>query len=162
MANRIKHNYIDAEQLKGEWLKWRDSSTQIDERIITNELGQMILDIATHLTSHKQFVGYPQYMKDDMVSDGVMKCIKNLKNIKGEFNGRQIFNYLTRACFTAIYDYLSDHYKEVNLKRELLLASIEKMSDELGQGEGYIIDELRRQIDEYTPDKNKLDDEIED
>lgn len=162
MANRIKHNYIDAEQLKGEWLKWRDSSTQIDERIITNELGQMILDIATHLTSHKQFVGYPQHMKDDMVSDGVMKCIKNLKNIKGEFNGRQIFNYLTRACFTAIYDYLSDHYKEVNLKRELLLASIEKMSDELGQGEGYIIGELRRQIDEYTPDKNKLDDEIED
>lgn len=162
MANRIKHNYIDAEQLKGEWLKWRDSSTQIDERIITNELGQMILDIATHLTSHKQFVGYPQHMKDDMVSDGVMKCIKNLKNIKGEFNGRQIFNYLTRACFTAIYDYLSDHYKEVNLKRELLLASIEKMSDELGQGEGYIIDELRRQIDEYTPNKNKLADEIED
>lgn len=156
MSNRIKHNYIDADQLKVEWLKWRDSSPQIDNRTISNELGQMILDIATHLTSHKQFVGYPQHMKDDMVSDGVMKCIKNLKNIKGEFNGRQIFNYLTRACFTANYDYLSNHYKELNFKKKLTVEALESAKGDGRIEDTEFIEMLKKELEQYEEQEEEV------
>lgn len=54
-------------------------------------------------------------MKDDMVSDGVMKIITNLKNFKPEKGS--LFSYMTRCVFTASIDYLAKHYKEMNRKR---------------------------------------------
>lgn len=63
-------------------------------------------------------------MKDDMVSDGVMKIITNLKNFKPEKG--TLFSYMTRCVFTSSIDYLAKHYKDMNRKRQLLLDALEK------------------------------------
>ena len=62
-------------------------------------------------------------MKEEMAQDGYIKCHKNLKNYnpaKGT-----LFSYFTRCCWTAFVTYLVKHYKQMNLKRQLLLDALE-------------------------------------
>ena len=78
-----------------------------------------MLLLARNIMSNKRFVGYPQHMKDEMISDGVMKIIKNLKNMKVEYK-ESFFAYWTRCVFTAAFVYLSNYYKEKNRKKEMI------------------------------------------
>lgn len=76
--------------------------------------------IATHLLGDSRYRNYPKDLHEDMVSEAVLKCIKNIKNFKKEYADR-CFNYFTRCCEHAIWTLLSKHYKHVNLIRELTL-----------------------------------------
>ena len=114
-----------------EWLKWRNSATEVQDRRVSEQLGKYILDIATKIMRTNSFRGYTEDMKQDMVSEAVLKCIKNLKNLKEERKG-SFFNYLTRCCYCAFYYFLSRYYKHVNIRRELVRKAVDELELQTG------------------------------
>lgn len=50
-----------------EWLKWRNSATEVQDRQVSEQLGKYILDIATKIIRTNSFRGYTDDMKQDMV-----------------------------------------------------------------------------------------------
>lgn len=124
------NNYIENDDIMAEWEKWVASSPDPSKRMPTELLGQQIMTIAEHLLTSSQFHGYPKYAKDEMLQEGALKCLKNLKNFKPEKGS--IFSYLTLCCHTAFITYLGKYYHELNQKRELLLEALEKQQTQGG------------------------------
>lgn len=61
-------------------------------------------------------------MKDEIVSDGVVKIMNNLKNFKPERGS--IFSYWTRCVFTAAITYLAKYYKDINTWRGMMIEAL--------------------------------------
>lgn len=72
------------------------------------------------------FKNYHQDVKDDLVSDAVLKMIKNLKNYKPE-RSSAAFNYFTRCAYCSFMATLTKYYKYVNLKRDLVERAIDEL-----------------------------------
>ena len=53
--------------------------------------------------------------------------MRNLKNVKEEMAHKHLFAYYTTAAWTAFVTYLSKHYKNVNLRRKLILEHLEDL-----------------------------------
>ncbi len=121
-----------------------------------------MLEVSTHLLTHPRFIRYPQSMKDEMVSDAVLKIIRNLKNMKEEYKD-SFFNYFTRTAFTAYVTYLGKHYKEMNHRRELLIDALESVKGELplNQHTNDTIRELERLLKDLEPDHKTSADEMD-
>ena len=64
---------------------------------------------------------YPRELQEDMVSNALLKCIKNIHNYKPE-RAATCFNYFTRCVEHSFWDTLAKHYKQQNIQRELLRA----------------------------------------
>lgn len=86
----------------------------------------MLLDIARHLTQHPRFNRYTEDIKEDLVSDAVLKMINNLKNIKEEKKGG-CFSYFTACAWCSFIDTLAKHYKEYNKRKQLLINALEDL-----------------------------------
>ena len=82
--------------------------------------------MAEHLLTHKNFRGYPKHIKDDMMSDGVLKCLINLKNIDPIKAPTTLFSYYTRCLWCSFVTTLKYHYKHLNRQKELLIDELEK------------------------------------
>lgn len=86
----------------------------------------MLLDIARHLTMHLRFHRYPEDIKEELVSDAVLKMMHNLKNIKEEKKGG-CFSYFTTCAWCSFIDTLAKHYKEYNKRKQLLINALEDL-----------------------------------
>lgn len=94
-------------------------------------------------------------MKDEMVQEGVLKIIKNLKNMKEEFNS-SFFNYFTRCCWTAFIVYLGNHYKQLNLKRKLIVDALEQVKQETPCGNDKVINHLKKELEQYESSESQM------
>lgn len=118
-------------------------------------MGKQMLTLANHVMTGRSFAGYPEDMKQDMVQDGVVKIMKNLKNFKPDKGS--IFSYWTRCVYTAAYVYLSAHYKRVNEGRQMLLDALETAMTNMPPSpmRTETIKALEQQIEEYGPSDYK-------
>lgn len=90
-----------------------------------------------------------------MVSDGVVKIMKNLKNFNPEKGS--IFSYWTRCVFTAATTYLANYYKDINRKRQLLVDALKKAHIDLpptSPNTQDLIKTLERQLEIYGMEQN--------
>jgi hypothetical protein len=117
--------YCTNKELQAELVAWRDSSKKIEDRIISEKLGMMMMAIANKLLNHSNFRNYPFELKQDMASYFYYKLIKGLKNYNFEFNNP--FAWCTQCAWNAFLTVIGKHYKHINIKRDLL----EKLSAEL-------------------------------
>lgn len=111
--------------LMAELIKWRDSAEKVEDRVISEDFGKMILQIATKLTNHSSFRNYNADLKQEMISYACFKIIQGLKNYN--FNFENPFAYLTQAAWNAFVSVCAKYYKQLNLKKDL----IKKMSVQL-------------------------------
>lgn len=84
-----------------------------------------MLAIGNKLLNHSSFRNYPKELKEDMLMFGVEKLIKGLKNYNFEFNNS--FAYCTQAFWNAYLTIINKHYKQLNIRRDLM----KKLSSEL-------------------------------
>ena len=63
-----------------ELIKWRDSAEKVEDRVISNELGQMLITLSEKILNHSNFRNYSKDLKADMQSFFYYKAIKGLKN----------------------------------------------------------------------------------
>lgn len=147
---RAKNIFVTKEELWDDYCQWRDSATEVSERQVSEKFAIHLWKIAQHLTQHHRFVGYNQYIKDEMMSDAYIKCVVNLKNIKEKYKN-SLFSYFTNTCWCAFITYLQKHYKYVNLKRQLILDALQSMNDELPcDVRNEFEEELQKQLQEYN------------
>ena len=63
------------------------------------------------------FNRYPKELKEDLQGHAIVKLMKSLKTVNLSFTPHQIFNFATRAAYTAFLSELSRHYRQANIKR---------------------------------------------
>lgn len=44
-----KNNYLDNDAIMKEWIAWKESGKQPDERIMSEEMGKQMLTLAQHV-----------------------------------------------------------------------------------------------------------------
>ena len=129
MARRKRDIFLTPEQIYDEWKKWRDSAPDPKDRTISEDMGKMMLEMARRLTYHRNFINYPQFVKDELIQEGVIKIMKNLKNMKEEKKDA-FFNYWNTACWTAFVTYLRRYYKHMNEHRRMILDELMRLKCE--------------------------------
>lgn len=123
--------YITNDMLYTEWIKWKQSAVEIEDRFISDQFGIYIKQIATGITHTHSFVNYNDDIKDELISDAIYKVLKNLKNMK-EDKKDSFFNYISRTCYCSFYATLNKHYKYVNLKKKLTAKAIDELETTIG------------------------------
>ena len=109
--------------------------------------------IAIKLLNHPNFNRYPQDMKDEMRQEAVLKQMKNIKNLDPEKGS--LFAYLTQCAWTAFVVYLADHYKQVNLKREILTNALREAQDRNDIQHTQSMRDLLRELDEWQKEQTQ-------
>lgn len=117
--------YCTNKDLQAELIKWRDSAEKPEDRIISEELGKMMIMIADKLLNHSSFRNYPLELKQDLRSLGLLKLIRGLKNYNFKFNNA--FAYFTQALWNSYITGLTKHYKQINIKREMMKKLFEEI-----------------------------------
>lgn len=117
--------YCTNKELQAEMMKWRDSNKIVEERTISEELGKMFLAICNKILNHSNFRNYDTELKADMRGYALFKLVKGLKNYNFQFNNP--FAWCSQACFNAYLTVIGKHYKQLNIKRDLM----KKLSIEL-------------------------------
>lgn len=82
--------------------------------------------IANHLLGDSRYKRYPKDMQEDMASDALLKCIKNIKNFKPQY-ADFCFCYFTRCVEHSFWTTLAKHYRYMNNQRNLILDYAESM-----------------------------------
>lgn len=121
--------FVKNADLLAELVKWRDSSPDADKRKPSEFLGKMILDIATHYMGHPDYVRYSKEIKEDIISNSVIRCLNALPKYNFSFNNP--FAYFTQICWSCAMTYLKQYYDDLNFKRKLVKDHLERAMDEL-------------------------------
>ena len=106
-----KQNYLEAQDLYDEYKK------SVEDGQCTEKLGEMFLTLTNHILRSPSFNRYQKEVKEDLCGHALEKLMKSLKTVKLEFTPHQIFNFATRAVYTAFLSELGRHYKYENTKR---------------------------------------------
>lgn len=104
---------------------WAFDFDVVEERKITNEIGEMLLKIGRKLLNHSNFRNYDVELKNDMLMYGVQKIIKGLKNYNFKFSNP--FAWITQGYWNSYLTSIYKHYKQLNIKKDLM----KKLSMEL-------------------------------
>ena len=149
-----KNNFINEKDIIEQWGVWKNSAKNVEDRKVPDKLIEQMYVISSHLLEHQRFVRYPHYEKQDMMQEGVLKCMKNLKNYdptKGK-----IFSYFTRCCWTAFIVYLAKYYDDLNEKRELLMEAIDSIDPNSGiQKSAYLQQMVEEIAEQLAQDKSE-------
>ena len=115
-----------------------------------NELGNMLMLLATRIQGHSNFRNYDKSLKEDMKSFALYKMVRGLRTVKcgtcSEEDAKRVFNYFTRACFNAYLTVIGRHYKQMNIKRDLTEAYISQLAGYAPQQAAQLMKKL------YSPD----------
>ena len=106
--------------------KSTDPNATEDEKrgTIPEELGRMVLKIATKITNHSNFKNYPFDMKQDMSSFACLKCMQAIYNYN--FNYKNPFAYFTMTSYNACLTICGRHYREINKRKEFIKQALTK------------------------------------
>ena len=121
--------YVTNKGLMEELLKWKNSAKKVEDRVLSERLGLMFMEIARKITNHSFFRNYSQWEKEDMQIYAHEKLISGLKNYNFKF--KNPFAYFSQACFNAFKTTLSKKYKQENIKRSLKKMAVSKLEEEM-------------------------------
>lgn len=104
---------------------WAFGYDVVEDREISDAIGQMMMKIGRKLSNHSNFRNYPAELKEDMVFFGVQKLVRGLKNYNFKFSNP--FAWFSQAFYNAFLTVIYKHYKQMNIKKDLM----KKLSMEL-------------------------------
>lgn len=95
----MKNNmYIDNDELERELEAWRDSASDVEQRVPSERLGQLMMTMHDNVLRHRNFCRYRQDLKEEMKSYSLFRIFKcGLKSFK--FGKAKAFSYFTRSIF---------------------------------------------------------------
>lgn len=110
--------YCTSAELHAELVKWRDSAKKVEDRILSEELGRMLMAIADKMLNRSEFRNYSKELKEDAKGFFFVKAIKGLKNYNFEFNNP--FAYFSTCAWNAYISTITKHYKQQNIRKEVM------------------------------------------
>jgi DNA-directed RNA polymerase specialized sigma subunit len=78
----------------------------------------MLLAVGNKILNRSEFRNYPKELKEDMLSMGLYKLIRGLKNYNFAFNNP--FSYCTQTFWNAYLTIITKHYRQLNIKKDLM------------------------------------------
>ena len=118
MPKNRERFYCTSAELHAELVKWRDSAEKVENRVLSEELGRMLIAIADKLLNRSEFRNYPKELKEDAKGFFFVKAIKGLKNYNFEFNNP--FAYFSTCAWNAYISTITKHYKQQNIRKEVM------------------------------------------
>ena len=134
---------------------------------ITNYIAESILKISNGLSRSPNFVNYPY--REDMVMDGVIDCIKGIRNFNAEKITRtgtpNAFGYFTQICYYAFLRRIAKEKKQLDIKMKIIDSGTignfmdldDNIADEYHVGEN-IVEKIRQKNDSFYDYRNELSD----
>lgn len=113
-------NYIDKKELLDSMLESQKLGHPTDKYALQCQA------IATHMLGGRQFRKYSYHLKEDLASHAILCCMKALRSFDSSKTDNA-FGYLTRTCYTAFLQVLKQHYKQMNIQRELMERAMAQM-----------------------------------
>ena len=123
MGQRKQNYYIDNETFLKQLMESQKSGQP------TTEYAEGCMLIANHLLQSRQFRGYSEHLKEDMVSNAMVCCMKAISKFNIE-KTNNAFGYITRTIWTSFIMVLRQHYRYINLKNKLMEHQLEMMDDQ--------------------------------
>lgn len=105
---------IENDEIYREWRTWVESSTVVEKRQPSERFGELMLEIAKNLLLSPKFANYGWSDKEEMVSEAVLKMLRNLKNIRADKRD-SLFSYFTLCANCAYLTYLRKKYRRMEL-----------------------------------------------
>lgn len=116
---QTRKEYFNAAKFKALLTDFREKLKKDDSAKPCDQIGIMLMTLVKHTLGNQQFKNYNSYVKDELNSYCLTRCVKGLVLVDYERPAKDIFNYFTRTIFFSAYTALSKHYKQTNIKREL-------------------------------------------
>lgn len=123
MEGNKKKNYIE----KSDFLQAMTESQALGQP--TEKYAEGCMLIANHLLQSRQFRGYSIHLKEDMLSNALVCCMKAINKFNIE-KTNNAFGYITRTIWTSFIMVLRQHYRYINLKNKLMEHQLEMMDDQ--------------------------------
>ena len=111
-----KKNYVNNVDLLVEINNYKTTG------VMSENLGKMLLEIANNFSSKGNFVSYT--WREDLVADGVLTCIKYLKNFDTS-KSSNAFSYITQIYYHSFLNYIKVQNKHSDIKDHLYQQMIE-------------------------------------
>jgi len=108
-----------------EMVRWRDSAKNIEDRVVSERFGQMLITLGDKVLNRSEFRNYPKELKEDCRSFFFYKALRGLKNYDFKFSNP--FSWLTQCAFNAYLTILKKHYKHINIKKEVMTKLLMEM-----------------------------------
>lgn len=110
--------YCTSAQLHEELVKWKNSAKNVEDRVISDEFGKMLIMIADKMLNRSEFRNYPKELKEDAKGFFFVKAIKGLKNYNFDFSNA--FSYFSTCAWNAYVTVIARHYKQQNIRRDIM------------------------------------------
>jgi DNA-directed RNA polymerase specialized sigma24 family protein len=123
-AKKVKPHYVDPEVFSNLIVK------SYKDTIISDELAESVLKIATRLSYAPNFINYSY--RDEMIGDAIVKMLYAIKNKKFDPKVGNAFSYFTRIAFNAFCNRIKKEKKE----KEFILNLQDNVYDDI-MGAGF-------------------------
>lgn len=110
-APKKKEQYCKNSQMLIELNKFQEDG------IISENLGQMFIDITTRLGGHSYFRNYDHTTKNDLKSAALLKMVKAVEKYNMKF--KNPFAYFTQVAFNEFRKICKSYYKHINIRRKI-------------------------------------------
>lgn len=152
-------HYVDNEKFLQELILHKQKVehakvNDLPKPIVSNYLGECFLKIATHLSYKANFINYTY--RDDMISDGIENCLIAAEKFDPSKSSNP-FAYYTQIIYFAFVRRIQKEKKQQDTKYKMLQNL--DLDQLINQSEGnedyvnYIIDIMKKQMDNYNTDK---------
>lgn len=106
----LQEEFVRYATKKAEWLELGKGVPPL-----TNKIGQAIIDISTRRTYSRNFVGYTQAWKEEMIGDAIETCARYAHNYN-PFKYNNPFAYITQLVTNAIILRIKREKKQTYVK----------------------------------------------
>lgn len=114
------NNYINNKELYNEFIKFNKIKQECIENNLpipkmSDKIGSAIIQIATRRCNSRQFVGYSNNWKEELISNAIMTATIRCHNFD-PLKSNNPFAYLTQICNNAILEQLKKEKKNLYVK----------------------------------------------
>lgn len=154
-VQKSKKDYVDNKMLYQEFIvyhakkmKWIEEGAQGKRPPLSDKIGRAIMDIAQRRCYSRNFIGYTESWKQEMVSDAIETCVKYVHNFNPEKSNNP-FAYITQLVTNAIINRIKIEHKETYVKYKAfdMCGGFSAIADENASGDN--IDSLTELNDVY-------------
>jgi len=108
IKKKVRRPYVKNSDILIEMDKYNKNN-----RVISDELAEMIVKIAENYSSIGSFAGYT--WREDMVSEAVLTCVKYMHNFDSD-KSKNPFSYFTSICRNAFINYIRKQNRHSDIK----------------------------------------------
>ena len=119
---RNPDHYVDNKLFLQQMIEFKEATQEArnegkEDPQIPNELGEVFVKIANHLSFKSNFINYA--FRDDMIADGIENCIQYIHNFDPE-KSRNPFAYFTQIIYYAFLRRIQKEKKQLYVRYKSL------------------------------------------